>query len=127
MQLLKLSYISHGWTLGLFERPLFSDYVEAWKYGPVVPNVYHKYKRFGYSHISVKLKDMRESHDEMSHAIMNRVVDAYGKYDGLYLSSLTHQLDSPWDVTIKKSGEGAIIPNGVIRDYYKNLSNEPRS
>ena len=122
MQLLKLSYISHGWMLGLCGQSLFSDHVEAWKYGPVIPSVYHKYKRFGYSHISTKIKDLRESFDDISHAIMNRVVDVYGKYDGLYLSSLTHQPNSPWDLTFKKFGEGAMIPHDVIEDYYKKLS-----
>lgn len=122
MQLLKVSYISHGWSLGLCDRPLFKDHVEAWKYGPVIPDVYHKYKRFGYSHIKVRTKDLRESLGKISHAIMDRVVEVYGKYDGLYLSSLTHQPDSPWDITIKERGEGAIIPNDVIKDYYRKLS-----
>lgn len=122
MQLLKLSYISHGWSLGLCEKPLFSDPVEAWKYGPVVPKVYHKYKRFGYSPILNKLKRPAGVFGKIPLAIMNRVVDVYGKYDGLHLSGLTHQPNSPWDITIKKYGEGAIISNEVIRDYYKSFA-----
>ena len=122
MQLLKVSYISHGWSLGLCGSPLFKDDVEAWKYGPVIPGVYHKYKKFGYSHITARTKDLRESLGKIPHAIMSRVVEVYGKYDGLYLSSLTHQPNSPWDLTIKKDGEGAIIPNDVIKDYYRKLS-----
>lgn len=122
MQLLKLSYISHGWTLGLRDSPLFQDEVEAWKYGPVVPEVYHKYKKFGYSRIVVRLKDLRRSFDPMSHAIMDRVTSVYGKYDGMHLSRLTHQPNSPWDLTIKTLGRGAVISNEMIKDYYKNLS-----
>ncbi|MCY4000360.1 MAG: DUF4065 domain-containing protein, partial [Bacteroidetes bacterium] len=51
MQLIKLSYIAHGWTLGISGEPLFNDTVEAWRYGPVVPDIYHTYKEFGHSPI----------------------------------------------------------------------------
>jgi len=122
MQLLKLSYISHGWTLGLCDHPLFRDDVEAWKYGPVIPSVYHKYKRFGYSHIRVRLKDRRSSFEETMHGIMIRVVKVYGMYDGLHLSALTHQPDTPWDIVIKEYGEGATISRDVIGNYCKRLS-----
>ncbi len=124
MQVLKLSYISHGWTLGLCEKPLFSDDAEAWKYGPVVPKVYHKYKRFGYSQVLVRFKDRRDLFDEKPYAIINRVMDEYGMYDGLYLSALTHRPDSPWDMTIKKYGENAIIPNEMIMNYYQSFSKQ---
>ena len=124
MQLIKLTYIAHGWTLGLLEKSLFADTVEAWKYGPVIPEVYHKYKRFGYSHISVRLKDSRTSFDQVPYSILNRVVDEYGKYDGLHLSGLTHQPGSPWDLTIKQHGEGAPISSDVIHKYYKDLSQQ---
>ena len=124
MQLLKLTYIAHGWTLGITGNPLFNDSVKAWKYGPVIPSVYHKYKKFGYSPISMKLKNLCDSFDNKSLAITERVVDAYGKYDGLYLSALTHQPDSPWDITMRQTGENTTIPLKVIRDYYTALVQE---
>ena len=34
-QLMKLAYIAHGWMLALYQRPLITDRIEAWKYGPV--------------------------------------------------------------------------------------------
>ena len=40
MQLLKLVFIAHGWMLGLYGEPLISDDVQAWKYGPVIPDLY---------------------------------------------------------------------------------------
>ncbi|MCY4000356.1 MAG: DUF4065 domain-containing protein [Bacteroidetes bacterium] len=127
MQLLKIAYISHGWSLGILSEPMFDDPVEAWKYGPVVPNVYHKYKRFGYSQISVKLKDHREIFDQTLYSLLNRVVKIYGKFDGMYLSGLTHQPGTPWDITIKKHGEGSYIPNDLIKDYYSELSSRNES
>ncbi|MCY4223200.1 MAG: DUF4065 domain-containing protein [Bacteroidetes bacterium] len=121
MQLIKLSYIAHGWTLGISGEPLFNDTVEAWRYGPVVPDIYHRYKEFGHSPIVGRLKDLRDSFTPYSFAIMERVVEVYGKYDGLYLSALTHKRDSPWDITMREKGENAVIPNDLIEKHYKSF------
>ena len=40
LQVMKLACIAHGFTLGLYDRPLLEDDVEAWKYGPVVRRIY---------------------------------------------------------------------------------------
>ena len=45
MQLLKLSYISHGFTLALLDKPLADEYAEAWRFGPVFPSIYHEFKK----------------------------------------------------------------------------------
>ncbi|MCC7437458.1 MAG: DUF4065 domain-containing protein [Armatimonadetes bacterium] len=42
MKLLKLVYIAHGWHLGIMGKPLISDEVQAWKYGPVIPKLYSR-------------------------------------------------------------------------------------
>ena len=49
LKLLKLVYIFFGWSAVL--RPdseyLFSDPIEAWKYGPVVPSLYYELREDG--------------------------------------------------------------------------------
>ena len=61
LHLVKLVYISHGWVLGFHGIPLIRESVEAWKYGPVIPAVYHRYKPFGGSHINLLTKSPRAS------------------------------------------------------------------
>lgn len=39
MQLVKLTYIAHGWSLALHEKGLFKNKIEAWQYGPVIPDL----------------------------------------------------------------------------------------
>jgi uncharacterized phage-associated protein len=46
LQLIKLVYIAH-----VFQSPLITDRVEAWKYGPVIPDLHHAMK--GYRAASV--------------------------------------------------------------------------
>jgi uncharacterized phage-associated protein len=40
MKLLKLVYIAHGWYLAFADKPLISEKVEAWDYGPVRASAY---------------------------------------------------------------------------------------
>ena len=42
LRLQKLLYYAQAWSLVVRESELFSDEVEAWRYGPVVPSVYQK-------------------------------------------------------------------------------------
>ncbi len=118
MQLLKLVYISHGWMLGLYNRPLFQDEIEAWRYGPVVRSVYAEYKRFGARPISDDVQNQQKYFDDYALNVMEQVVEVYGGYSGLMLSSLCHQPDSPWEITIKQMGENSVIQNDLIEYYY---------
>ena len=47
MQAIKLTYIAHGWHLAMTGRPLLRDQVQAWKFGPVLPELYHALKAYG--------------------------------------------------------------------------------
>ena len=47
MEVNKLVYISHGWMLALHDESLISEKIEAWKHGPVIPSLYHKFKMYG--------------------------------------------------------------------------------
>lgn len=121
MQLLKLVYIGHGWMLALYGRSLFYESVEAWRYGPVEPNVYNAFKKFGGNQITEPLKDYSDHLDEYELDIMEQVVSVYSDYTGIQLSSLTHKNGSPWDTTIKMLGQKAIISNDLIKQHYRNL------
>lgn len=47
MKLIKLVYLAHGWNLGLTGEPLITEHVQAWRYGPVIPSIYHDFKEYG--------------------------------------------------------------------------------
>ncbi|MGA8142178.1 MAG: type II toxin-antitoxin system antitoxin SocA domain-containing protein, partial [Desulfobaccales bacterium] len=47
LKLQKLVYYAQGFHLVFYDTPLFSERIEAWTYGPVVPDLYHEYKSHG--------------------------------------------------------------------------------
>ena len=47
MKLIKLVYIAHGWSLGLYNKTLINEQPQAWKFGPVIPSLYDEFKEFG--------------------------------------------------------------------------------
>ena len=119
MHVLKLVYLCHGWCLGFTGEALISEPVEAWTYGPVVPTVYHLYKSFRGEHNTVARVDRSENFENDQRDLIASVVDAYSSYTAIELSSITHQEDTPWDITRRKYGIGAIIPNELIESHYK--------
>ena len=46
LKLQKLLYYAQGFSVAMLGSPLFSDKIEAWTYGPAVPNVYRTYKQY---------------------------------------------------------------------------------
>ncbi|HJZ56058.1 MAG TPA: type II toxin-antitoxin system antitoxin SocA domain-containing protein, partial [Gemmataceae bacterium] len=45
-RLYKLLYYVQGWTLAWYGRPMFADRIEAWREGPVPPDLYSQFKLF---------------------------------------------------------------------------------
>ena len=120
LQILKFAYLAHGWHLAFWGKPLFSDPIEAWTYGPVIPFLYSKVRNLGGNPIDTELfsdevKDSKLS-DNQQHVI-NEVIQVYGKYDGIQLSTLTHKEGTPWSDTPK----GDVISNELIKKHFKEI------
>ena len=121
MQVQKLTYFSHAWTLGLGYGPLFQDAVESWQYGPVIRSVYHALKSYGDAPVTEPILVDEESFTPLESRVINVIYKQYGELDGLKLSQMTHAEGSPWQQTYLKDKRSAIIHNHVIRDYYAEL------
>lgn len=140
MQLLKLVYIAHGWSLGILDRPLISNEVEAWRHGPVIPDVYHTFKKYRSSNISEYGSDIVWSSDSQRYielptgkiddedfnSLLDKVWEVYKKYSGWELSAITHKENTPWSIVWNRFGKNnnfgnTTIDNDVIKDHYKRL------
>lgn len=124
LQLMKLVYISHGWHLAIRGQDLFGNRIEAWKYGPVIPDLYRATKKFGRNPIPLDLIDEVSSIDPETRAFLRDVYSKYGHLDGIALSSLTHQSGTPWDQVYEDGVLNLEISDDLIRNYYLALLHE---
>lgn len=130
MQLLKLVYIAHGWSLALLNAPLVNEEPEAWQHGPVFPSIYRQFRRFGSAPITetastpfgpVAKADLTPE----QRSVISSVVKNYGDMHAFRLSRITHEPDTPWYKTYDGGrGSSADIPNAVIAEHYRKLASE---
>lgn len=144
MKLQKLVYFAHGWFLGLSDEPLIDEQVEAWPYGPVIPSLYHEFKRFGNEPITEpaseldfddslpggcafrtpSIEDNPAGNLKYTREFLKRVWDIYGVYTATQLSNLTHEPGTPWDQLLRRYNghlpKSTDIPQETIRDYFKS-------
>lgn len=121
MQIQKLVYIAHGFNLAFYDAPLIEEQVKAWTWGPVIPPLYNKLKKYGNGSVTDLISDTPKVPDEGTDlALINEVWKGYGRYTGAELSAITHQAGSPWDVTWRTDNFG-VIDDALTTEYYKSL------
>lgn len=114
LQLQKILYFVQLDSLKQTKLPAFSDDIEAWKFGPVVPDVYYHFCGFGALPILATYKINPEL---ASNSSLNNVVKRKREMDPWDLVEEAHEPGKPW-ATIFKNGEGnrSVIPIDLIRD-----------
>ncbi len=127
MRLLKLTYMTHGWTLAVLERPLVNDYVQAWKYGPVIPGIYYSFRPHGVYNLNPIPLVHESVFDQDVDDLISSVYDIYGSLSASQLSALTHIKDGPWYTKYKKGERGIIIPNELIAEHFKDKLKRSRN
>ena len=134
LKLMKLVYIAHGFMLALLNRSALNprfDRVEAWKYGPVIPSVYHSFKQYGNSSITNKtiVFDWEgeepnvvtpELQDNDAKTVCEFVWNRYLNYSDNDLVTILHGAGTPW-AYIYQEGKNLEIPDELTKVYYKGL------
>lgn len=118
MSVLKLAYFAHGWHLEMYKTPLFSNDVEAWQHGPVVPEVYHSFRRQGVV-VSDTLPSFQPEFDGVVQSLLEQIYTIYGGLTAFTMSSITHEAGGPWAVARSLGGWYADIPNDLIQSHFE--------
>ena len=129
LQVQKLVFLAHGWSLSLRGKGLIDEPIQAWTYGPVIRSLYDDFKSFGSDPIFqfATVYDNGEfttpvERSPEAASIFNFVWDRYKELTAGQLSRLTHLPGSPWS----QVGKNEFIPNWLVKKYYdeqKKLGN----
>lgn len=107
--------------------PLFDDFFARWKYGPVIPSLYHEFKELEGNPINTCAQIASGKIPKVSpqdHAVlhfMDELLNAYGQYTGPELSTLSHDKSTAW-----KQGDGSVITNEELyhQTFFVEESND---
>lgn len=100
--------------------PCFSDAIEAWDFGPVVPSVYHEYKVYGNAIIPQNDDDNSWCYQRIrpeDQSMINGIVEEAAKYSAAQLVQITHN-QTPWKNAYRK-GFNNEISNAAILDFFE--------
>lgn len=122
LELQKLLYLSHMFYLGRTGgEPLVPGYFEAWDYGPVHPNLYHRVKVFGADPVGNVFHANPEPSDGPEAAILDEAYDKLGNAGPGRLVNATHRAGGAWDINYTPGVRHCIIPNSDILNEYRGL------
>lgn len=108
-------YYQQGFHLAYFKKPLFNSDIEAWKYGPVVPEAYGYYENNGRNGIELEPDRNLDFDSEEEYRLFLKVFEIYGKYSASGLINMTHNED-PWLNT--PTGLGNVITHKELEKFF---------
>ena len=121
LKLQKLVYFVQGFSLALVDHPMFREDIYAWTYGPVIPSLYKKLKRYGAGVVNAHLEacDTLDG-DAEAEGVVRVVMNTLGNMRAMALVSLSHRKYSPWYAAWRE-GRFTRIPLWNIAVYFKDL------
>ena len=124
LSLNKLVYFAQVESLKTLGRPLFSDRIEAWEYGPVEPEVYHAFKRNG-RRVITRTAGIRRARDfaPEEEAVIDAVAKGYGCLGAFDLVRLSHRSGSAWSNRYAPGKDAEITVADIIAS--DDFSSEP--
>jgi uncharacterized phage-associated protein len=128
----KILYFAQGIHLAEFGSPLFTNKIYAWEYGPVIKEVYHKFKKFGNNHITNESQienllgedflNLKSDLSKSEQQFLSEIWNSFKEYAPFQLVALTHIPGSPWH-SIYRLHDGnpprdTVIPINIMNDYF---------
>lgn len=118
LKLQKILYFVQANFLVSTGFPCFEEDIEAWDFGPVVPEVYHEFKIFGSSDIPrFVCRNADENILKKDRLLINEIVDQCARYSASTLVEITHNQD-PWRDAYEKYCNNIIEPE-AIKEYFE--------
>lgn len=98
MKIQRLLFLSQSWNMALYNDYLIDDHFVMWKYGPVIPSLYHKIKLYKENaidaHLAILINNNKiafsfiDNKDQQTKNLLEKIYEIYGSYSGQNLASL---------------------------------------
>jgi uncharacterized phage-associated protein len=119
--------------LGVYGRPLISQRIEAWDYGPVISDLYQAFKRYGNLPITepahtaqmigsvfrVTVPQIPKHQDPGVASLIGKVWATYKHFTAIQLSNMTHTPGSPWSTA--RENNQTFIDDDVMKKYFSEI------
>lgn len=127
LKLQKLLYFIQAYFLTKTGKPCFREDIEAWDFGPVVPEAYFQYKQYGAGPIPYvfysPMSQVGEGITDQDKVYIEKVLDIFARYSATDLVTVTHRQD-PWKDVYDPRRYHIKITNESIRKYFNRLNHE---
>ncbi len=123
IKLQRLLYFAQGWFLAMYERPLFDEKIEAFRYGPVCIDIREQFLQYGTGNISST--GAADHCDDLLPvvAFLSVIWEVYGKkFNLVQLSRLANDEEGPWYKTIAENpGRKHLnVSEELMKIYFKS-------
>jgi len=132
LKLQKVLYFIQAYFLISTNKQCFKEKIEAWDFGPVVPEAYREYKQFGSGDIptisfvvdfdkdNIWNSKVQQYEDDVIASVdkvmIEAVVDKFADYSATDLVSITHR-QAPWKNAYQQ-GRNNEITLEAIKEYF---------
>lgn len=97
-------------------RVAFEDRIEAWQYGPVIPNVYYRFAGYGPVSIifDINSRDIEIQNDTKISA--DKIFDEYIEQNVWNMVDETHTPGNAWDIASSRGYKAEITVDDIRRE-----------
>lgn len=119
LRLQKLLYFIQAYFLMKSDgkRVAFNEELEAWDFGPVVPCIYHQYKRFGSGQIPFNDNSYAGIFSNDDKKTIEEVILHFKDKSSIYMMEVIHN-QNPWKEAYNKQNLEKIITKKSIYEYF---------
>jgi len=128
LKLQKLLYYAYGWYLAIKDKQLFAEKIGAWRYGPVIQNIYREFASFGSNQITDFGTEFNGNQfiapsvqDAEVSEFLKQIWDTHKGLSGIELSNATHESGAPWDLA-RKAGR-PYLDDEDMKSYFRSKMN----
>ena len=118
----KIVILAHFWYIGYYNKPLVIEFVEQWKYGPMIHDLYKATERYKNNMVPF-LHGNKITLDEETEEFLEYFFSVYSYKTGVEIASAMNGKNSPGEITRENYNNltGVAIPLKLIREHYRWL------